>query len=335
MSIERAYLYTGRADPLPSQVQTEPLLKEDSGHLKVAKAWARVSRHDAEKAMDLMGKITGYADTGLSCVYTPLQILGIVAHFFGHVPAWESLSFAAKLVVGPYCIIYFALAALELLFETVKLSRAVRLLRKLESNGENSQPEQLLATLQSLRDRFLSVREEEISALKTLIQSSNSSPEEQEVKLATLSEKMLEMKYKELKTRISRWCAEELKNSCEELITELQSTDAAIAKQAAVKAHELVETIVIQAKKKRLIHILSILAILFFVAATILVLVALTPAGVAIALSAIAMSFFIAALLVKRGAMKQRGWQFSLMDALPECLKKSLNSGFKLQAKAF
>lgn len=310
MSLE--FVQVPLASP-PTHLPTpDPILQETTNYLKVAKAWAQLSQHDVEKVIDLTGKVSGAADTALSCVYIPLKILGFVAGYFGHIPSWESLSLVAKLIVGPYSVFYFVLAAFKLIVESINLSRSWRLLRKIEGN----EPFQVIETL---RARFLSIEGKEAIAIETLAQNGCSSASSTE-----LSEKVLKMKYEELETRVAPWCAEELKNS-------LNGPE-----QTALQTETLIKTVEIQVKKKILIQVLTILSILFFTVATLLAFIAISASGIPLALSIIGLLLFIVAKLAEKGALTQRGWNFSPLDCIPESLKKAFSSeGFKYQAKAF
>jgi hypothetical protein len=296
-----------RAEACDTYMTDSHILTNPIGLFKVTEAWAKAHLHqDNENLIDLTGKITGYIDSGLSWVYSPLQLLGSVASHYGTLPAWHELGIIAKMAIAPYAGAFFVLAAVELFFEGTNLLRSIRLIKRLSNQMTPIQK------LQNLQERFFALKPNEKLAIERLAADPTKTPEEVQAKINRMTEKTLQVKYAQLARRISPWCAEKLAKAVNRI-------DVLAEKEI----QDILDTVAIQAKKRIILHIVAILSILFAVVATVLILIACPITGIALAFSIVSTLLLITHYLIENGMMSQKGWAFSPKACIPRFLQKT------------
>ncbi len=193
----------------------------------------------------------------------------------------------------PATFLGVGVCAVEAVFESIGICRQVDLLDGLHHSTD---PEKQIEDLQKIQKRFLS----------------------------SLTEAEAVKKKTDLARRVHPWLAEEIERDLKPLLEGLHHADSAVRKAAQKKTEELLDNLDIQAKKKLLIHIVGLTALILSAIGLIAGLAACPFLAVAVLLgigSLLAMGRWF---LVK-GLFSTRGWTFSAVNCLPECLVKKGN----------
>ncbi len=126
------------------------------------------------------------------------------------------------------------------------------------------------------------------------------------------------VKHAQLARRLRPWCAARISNELNGYLQVLRnpSSDPGQKARAREGAENLLNSIDIQAKKKMIIHIVGITALILSAIGFILILVA-CPALAPLVLLSVASGLSTIAYLYGKGALDQEGWGFSFCEAFP------------------
>lgn len=239
--------------------------------------------------------ITNATLSGLDYVYKGASLLG------HNISSISNLAAPAAIVGLPICAIG---AAVETYY-TYQGAKFLQIYTSGKSAAENAQ---------KIFDDFLSVNSKDSKELEGL---GGIEGEESRERAKTV---LLEKKHSWLQARVSPWLATELKQITPGLIHEAKNGNVA----AKNLINDLMTNVDIQAKKKLTIHIIGLIALVFIAAGLIAGLMTCAPVGLAIALGMIGFALSITKMLLTKGWLENRGWEFTPMKCVPEIFRKLL-----------
>ena len=183
--------------------------------------------------------------------------------------------------------------------------------------------ELLIGNLEKIKHEFLIITEYEKEQIEQQVCQENPGLEEKE--LLRLQQKELQIastiKKKQLARRVRPWMVEEANKTINPLLKGMVEGET----EAIHEGLKFVDDMHTQSKKKKLAHILGIIAII--VAAASLIALAVTcPASIPYILAGVAMTFALARAGVFAGTLESRGWTFEPKKILPDWLRKRIFS---------
>jgi hypothetical protein len=133
-----------------------------------------------------------------------------------------------------------------------------------------------------------------------------------------LIDELSTVKHAQLARRLRPWCATRISTELNGYLQVLRNPSLSPEQKARARegAENLLNSIDIQAKKKMIIHIVGITALILSAIGFILILVA-CPALAPLVLLSIASGLSTLGYLYGKGALDQEGWSFSFCEAFP------------------
>jgi hypothetical protein len=181
----------------------------------------------------------------------------------------------------------------------------------------------LLSQLKLMRKRYFQISPNKMGKIDEYVKQylGRLPRQEQKDRTKRITATQLERKQAKLTRRVQPWLQERIAADLPKLITDLESGIPAREKAAIEKAEALFTNIKIQSDKKLLIHTLGMLAVLFTVAGLIAGCIS-CPFLVPLVILLCGTGLAIARGLTYSGSINLEGWNFSLSECLPECLKQ-------------
>ncbi len=218
---------------------------------------------DYERHLEIVEKGTWLLDKGVLVVVGTMQGAMIADGLF-HLnivkngPFWF-IPAALKVVLIPSSIFFFVIGIIEGIFEFINMRRGIELLQGI------SKEKSALNQLDWMKDRYFTLQPEESDKICSLIEEKL--PELDRTSKAErfdqIAQKALEVKFENLKRRITPGLADEVKKQLDSTMKDLTSPDETIRLDAAQRVELLMESVSTQAKTKILIHVLGLIAIFF------------------------------------------------------------------------
>ncbi|QVL57065.1 MAG: hypothetical protein KFB93_06705 [Simkaniaceae bacterium] len=181
----------------------------------------------------------------------------------------------------------------------------------------------LVANLMRIRHDYLLVTEHEKEHIEESVRVKN--PELGIDELQALQKKELQIastiKKKQLARRIRPWMVEEANETVTPLLRGITNDEPEAIKEGL----RLIDDMHVQSKKKKVAHILGIIA-LVFAAASLIALAVVCPASIPYILAGVAMTFALARAGVFSGMLESRGWTFEPKKILPLSIRKKIFS---------
>lgn len=181
----------------------------------------------------------------------------------------------------------------------------------------------LIENLENIKSEFLQLSEYEEETIRAEVRENN--PDMNQEELSALETKELEIastiKKKKFARRVRPWMVQEANETINPLLRGIVKGDPEAIKEGL----RLADDIHIQSKKKKLAHILGIIA-LVFAAASLIAMAFVCPATIPFILAGVAMSFALVRAGVFSGMLESRGWTFEPKKLLPESIRKRVFS---------
>jgi len=179
----------------------------------------------------------------------------------------------------------------------------------------------VMKDLKHLEEEFLQLNPEEVVKIhsKVLQKNQEKSLEElQEITIKKLREE-LAIKKKRLARRVRPWMVSEASETVSPILSGVIKNDSEAIKEGL----RLADDIHSQSKKKKIAHILGIIA-LVFAAASLVTMCVTCPAFLPFLLVGIATTFALARVFVYSGSLDSRGWTFEPKKCVPEFIRKRI-----------
>lgn len=286
------------------------------------------------------GDEEGQFDAGLRLAGMPLSILhavGALATFLLEIGYILEAKFLTELkpildlTRLPIMSLGIGLCVIEGIYEAICLRRTVQLLQNMqtselyvlndaiaqfpERNAEllGRKRELLVTNLTYFRDTYFTISDEENERIRAVAQ--RHFPEDGDSQQREITQKtraLAQVKHANLDRRVRPWCGLEIGRQLNPLLERLQAGDHA----AVAEAEELLATVDTQARKKLLIHIVGLAAIILCAIGFILTMVA-CPAVIPFALITAAGILSTLNYVYAKGALDEQGWGFSITKAIP------------------
>jgi len=251
---------------------------------------------DYEKGLDIVDKGTWVLDKGVVVVVGSMQA-AVIADGLFHLNILKNgvlsfIPYALKLLLTPASIFFIVIGVIEAIFEIINLKKGVELLNGGKKDG-----------LDFIKGHYFTLQKEESQKIVALIEEKL--PELDQTAKADrfdeIAKRALEIKFENLKRRITPGLAEEVKVQLDSIIKELQSPDEAIRDAAENRAKLLMESVSRQAKNKIIIHMLGIVAIFFTVLSAIGMASGVGAIGFFVALGACTAIAVISKWIIQKG----------------------------------
>lgn len=179
----------------------------------------------------------------------------------------------------------------------------------------------VMKDLKHLEEEFLQLNPEEVIKIhsKVLQKNQEKSPEEiQEITIEKLREE-LAIKKKNLARRVRPWMVGEASETVSPILSGVVKNNSDAIKEGL----RLADDIHSQSKKKKIAHVLGIIALVFAAASLVKMCVA-CPAFLPFLLVGIATTFALARVAVYSGSLESRGWTFEPKKCIPEFIQKRI-----------
>lgn len=251
---------------------------------------------DYEKGLDIVDKGTWVLDKGVVVVVGSMQA-AVIADGLFHLNILKNgvLSFiphALKLLLAPASIFFIVIGVIEAIFEIINLRKGVELLNGGKKDG-----------LEFIKNHYFSLQKEESQKIIKLIEEKL--PELDQTAKADrfdeIAKRALEIKFENLKRRITPGLAEEVKVQLDTIMKDLQSPDEAIRDAAENRTKLLMESVSSQAKNKIIIHALGIAAIFFTILSAIGMATGIGAIGFFVALGACTAIVVLSKWIIQKG----------------------------------
>jgi len=179
----------------------------------------------------------------------------------------------------------------------------------------------LLKNLNLLQQEFLQLNPDEVNKIYTKVLENNKEKSGEEIQKITFEKlrENLAIKKKKLARRIRPWMVGEASETISPLLRGLVSDDPEAIKEGL----RLADDMHIQSKKKKIAHILGIIALVFAAASMITMMIA-CPVFLPFLLVGIATTFAIARAGVFSGSLDSRGWTFEPKKLPPEFIRNTI-----------
>lgn len=181
----------------------------------------------------------------------------------------------------------------------------------------------LVENLEKIKHDYLLITEYEKEQIEEDVRQKN--PELSEKELLELQKSELEIastiKKKKLARRVRPWMVEEANKTINPLLEGIANGET----EAIHEGLKFVDDMHTQSKKKKLAHILGIIA-LVVAAASLIALAVTCPAAIPYILAGVAMTFALARAGVFAGTLESRGWTFEPKKILPDWIRKRIFS---------
>ena len=175
--------------------------------------------------------------------------------------------------------------------------------------------------LKHLEEEFLQLNPEEVVKIHSKVLQKNQGKglkELQEITIKKLREK-LAIKKKNFARRVRPWMVSEASETVSPILSGVVKNNSEAIKEGL----RLADDIHSQSKKKKLAHILGIIA-LVFAAASLVTMCVTCPAFLPFLLVGIATTFALARAFVYSGSLESRGWTFEPKKCVPEFIRKRI-----------
>ncbi|MBS0629077.1 MAG: hypothetical protein JSS30_02490 [Verrucomicrobia bacterium] len=262
--------------------------------------------YDYEKFLDVADKGTYLLDKGVMVVVGSMQgamiadglfHLNIVTNGpFSFIPA------ALKVILVPSSLFFFIIAIVESIFEFINMRRGIELLTGI------SKEKKAINQLEWMKKHYFSINKEESDKICMLIEEKlpNLDQTAKANRYDEIAQKALEVKFENLKRRISPGLAEEVKKQLDTAMNELSSPDDIIRETAAKRVELLMESVSTQAKTKILIHVLGLIAIFFTALSALGMFTGFGTLPFFIAVGALTAAAVALKFIVQKGGYEQR-----------------------------
>lgn len=202
----------------------------------------------------------------------------------------------------PIVILGLGLCVVEGVYEIICICRSLALIY--HTGSANDDREAVRQNLEYFERAYLP-SQEELARFAHIADAAQRARAAAPAKLATLDR------------RVERWCTDEvvgtLRNSLNVLRSEAGEAEKAQATQAAKEALATMDT---QAKKKLLVHIVGLAAVILC-AASFIIAILTGPIGIAALFMTVGGVLATLNYLYAKGALNRPGWSFSLCEAIP------------------
>jgi len=188
----------------------------------------------------------------------------------------------------------------------------------------------LMKDLKHLEEQYLQLNPQEVIKIHSKVLQKNpgkSSEEIQEITTGKLREE-LAIKKKALARRVRPWMVSEASETVSPILSGVIQNDSEAIKEGL----RLADDIHSQSKKKKIAHILGIIAFVFAAASLVTMCVA-CPAFLPFLLVGIATTFALARVFVYSGSLGSRGWTFEPKKCIPEFIRKKIWEAPKPEVK--
>ena len=287
-----------------------------------------------------VGDREGQFDAGLRLAGMPLSILhaiGAFATFLIELAYMLEYKFAIQfepilhLTRLPIMSLGLGLCVIEGIYEGICLRRTVKLLSHMETselyvlNDELMQhPERraqilgqkrdlIITNLTYFRDKYFEISQEERNRIRGVAQRHfPNDPLSEQRQVNQMSDALRQVKRANLDRRVRPWCGLEIARQLNPLLARLQQGDDT----AIEEAERLISTIDAQGRKKLLIHIVGITALVLCAVGFILTMIA-CPAIIPFVMITVSGILSTLNYLYAKGALDEQGWSFSITKALP------------------
>lgn len=256
---------------------------------------------DYEKGLDIVDKGTWLLDKGVVVVVGSMQA-AVIADGLFHLNILKNgflsfIPYALKLLLTPASIFFIVIGVIEAIFEIINLRKGVKLLNSV--NKEKSP----MDGFEFIKDRYFTLQKEESQKIIRLIEEKLPDLDQtaKADRFDEIAKRALEIKFDNLKRRISPGLAEEVKVQLDSIMKELQSPDETIRNAAETRAKLLMESVSRQAKNKIIIHILGIVAIFFTVLSAIGMATGIGAIGFFVAMGACTAIAVITKWIIQKG----------------------------------
>lgn len=211
-----------------------------------------------------------------------------------------------KLVLAPASIFFLIIGMIESIFEIINLKRAVELFKSVKKEKNP------LDGLEFIKAKYFTLETEETQKIYEMIEEKlpDADPATKADRFDQIAKRALEIKFENLKRRITPGLADEVKVQLHSIMKDLQSPDAAVQSGAQRKAKHLMDSVSTQAKNKIIIHVLGILAIFFTVLSAIGMISGVGSAGFFIAMGVCTAAAVILKWIVQKRAYEKEVEKF-------------------------
>ncbi len=179
----------------------------------------------------------------------------------------------------------------------------------------------LIDNLEKMRRTYLQITADERNNIESRVKNRfpNKSEAEREALITEALEIALRVKKKKLARRIRPWMVGEAKETINPLLKGIVNGERAAIKEGL----RFTDDVHVQFKKKQIVHILGIVALVFAAASLALLMVAL-PTTIPYLLAGVAMTFALVRAGVFSGMLETRGWSFKPKKILPASVQRIL-----------
>lgn len=256
----------------------------------------RLVNWDYEKHLEIVDKGAWLLDKGVMFVVGSMQAAVIADGLFHlNIVQGGALSFIPgilKLLLTPASIFFLIMGIIEAIFELINLKRGVELLHGTEKDGLNW-----------VKNRYFTLQKEESDKIVALIEEKlpDLDPKGKAERFDQIAQRALEVKFENLKRRVTPGLAEVVKVELNSIMKELQSPDESVRAAATNRAKLLMESISTQAKNKILIHVLGIIAIFFTVLSAIGMISGVGAIGFFLAMGACTAIAVVLKFIIQKG----------------------------------
>lgn len=174
-----------------------------------------------------------------------------------------------------------------------------------------------------LQEEYLQLNPDEVEKIANRIEKKYSDLplEEQREKLFKQLDKTLNKKRKTLARRVRPWMVHEASDTTNAILMGLTSSVEENRDFAVKEGLNLMNDMRIQNIKKKIVHVIGIIALVVAAASLIALLVG-APYAVPLILMSIATIIATVRFLAFSGSLDVRGWHFSFKNILPDCIRK-------------
>lgn len=264
--------------------------------------WAKfLLFRDYEKHLAIADTGAWLLDKGVLVVVGSMQAAVIADGLFHlNIVKGGALSFlpdVLKLLLTPASIFFLIMGIIEAIFELINLKKGVELLQGI------SKEKTPLDGLNWVKDRYFTLQKKESDKIVALIEEKLPDLDQmgKAERFDQIAERALEVKFENLKRRVTPGLADEIKVQLDRVMKELQSPDESVRAAASDRAKLLMESISTQAKNKILIHVLGIIAIFFTVLSAIAMISGVGAVGFFVAIGACTAIAVVLKFIVQKG----------------------------------
>lgn len=262
----------------------------------------------------------GRLDAGVRLLGTPFSLINGFLSFAITAQEWDLLIksnfFETKLSVFAKFtgVLGLILCAAEGTFESLGIKRQLKFRKNFSLPSSGNSVDRVRAAIKNLRGikkKFIDLGKEERAKIHALLREKfpHLSGRAKAEKYRALEEQAREVRINKLARRVKPWCAEEILQRISPILKGVSSPDAPTRKQAEAEALDLAEKIDTQSRKKLIVHIVGLIA-LIATAVTLCCIMGGIPALVALILLIVASCVSLAKGILSNGWLETPGMEF-------------------------